>query len=92
AVLKTSRSGVLAGITGPAASWLFAGVVGAIFGSRGARAIGVRLGEMVPGELQSFLVPGAIWAIAGGVTGAIGCGLTLWQLRRRETSGAFRTP
>jgi hypothetical protein len=84
AILRRSRSRIVAGITRVAVTWLLAGIVGASFGSGRARTIGVWLGEMASGELQSFLVSGAIWAVAGGITGLIGCGLTLWQVRRRE--------
>lgn len=89
-VLKTNRRRVAAGIAGVAAGWLVAGIAGACFGLGYGREIGVRIGELLSGPLQSFAVSGAIWAIAGGVTGAIGCASMLAQIGLREAADRSR--
>lgn len=87
AVLHTRRSGIVTGIGGVALGWLMGGLAGAAFASGRGRVLAVYLGEHVSGEAQSFAISSITWAIAGAIAGAIGSGVMVWQIRRRERRG-----
>jgi hypothetical protein len=77
AMLGRSSSTVPIPAIAVALGWISGGVIGALFASIACPIIAPLLGWFSSGSNRAWLM---CWGIAGGITGAIGGSVSLWQL------------